>query len=110
VQLLAARLKMGDSDSVKKDLREALATQVEARLEVLKHQKQQAAQRLAKMESDIAQLEDNKDQVIERQLEMLSRGASGRNSAAKSGAKAGKSNKNAVRAADKKSPDKKAAE
>jgi hypothetical protein len=105
VQLLAARLKMGDSDSVKKDLREALATQVEARLEVLKHQKQQAAQRLAKMESDIAQLEDNKDQAIERQLEMLSRGASGRN-----GAKASKSNKNAVRAAEKKSPDKKAAE
>ena len=51
VQLLAARLKMGDSDTIKKELREALAHQIEARLDVLKHQKQQATERLAKMES-----------------------------------------------------------
>jgi hypothetical protein len=75
VQLLAARLKMGDSESVKHELREALAVQVEARLDVLKHQKQQAADRLAKMESDIAQLEANKEKSIQKQLETLSRGA-----------------------------------
>lgn len=100
VQLLAARLKMDDSETVKKDLREALAAQIDARLNVLKHQKQQAAERLAKMESDIAQLEGSKDKAVERQLEMLSRGAGG-----KSFTKAGKSNKSTVRATDKKSGD-----
>jgi hypothetical protein len=105
VQLLAARLKMDNSDTVKKELREALAAQIDARLNVLKHQKQQAAERLAKMESDITQLEGNKEKAVERQLEMLSRGAGG-----KSFTKAGKSNKNAVRATDKKSSDTKAAD
>jgi hypothetical protein len=75
VQLLAARLKMSDSESVKKDLREALAAQVDARLDVLKHQKKQAAQRLEKMDKDIEQLEANKDKTIERQLESLARSA-----------------------------------
>lgn len=96
VQLLAARLKMGDSESVKKELREALGRQIDARLDVLKHQKQQAADRLAKAESDISQLEANKEQAIERQLEMLARGAVGKNITKAPGNKSGK------RAAEKK--------
>jgi hypothetical protein len=103
VQLLAARLKMGDSESVKKELREALASQIDARLDVLKHQKQQAADRLAKMESDISQLEANKEKAIERQLEMLARGAGGKNLTK---APAGKSGKRAA----EKPTEKKAAE
>ncbi len=74
VQLLAARLKMGASDSLKQDLREALGNQIDARLDLLRHQKQQAAERLAKMDSDLSQLEANKEKQIERQLEMLARG------------------------------------
>ena len=75
VQLLAARLKMGDNESVKQDLREALAAQVDARLDVLKHQKKQAAERLERMDKDIEQLETNKDKTVERQLETLARSA-----------------------------------
>ena len=96
VQLLAARLKMGDRESIKNELREALAIQIDARLEVLKHQKQQATERLAKMESDISRLEGNKQKDIERQLETLARGAGAKNLTK---APAGKSGK---RAADKK--------
>lgn len=96
VQLLAARLKMGDSESVRKELREALATQIDARLDVLKHQKQQAAERLAKMESDISQLEANKEKAIQRQLEMLARGAGAKNLTKAPASKPGK------RAAEKK--------
>jgi len=90
VQLLAARLKMGDSESVKKELREALGRQIDARLDVLKHQKEQASQRLAKVESDISQLETNKEKAIERQLEMLARGAVGKNLTKAPGNKPGK--------------------
>jgi hypothetical protein len=78
VQLLAARLKMGDSESVKKDLREALAAQVDARLDVLKHQKKQATERLERMDKDIEQLETNKDKAVERQLESLARSTGGK--------------------------------
>jgi chaperonin cofactor prefoldin len=79
VQLLAARLKMGTSEGLKDELREALAEQIDARLAVLKHQKQQAAERLAKMEADLRQLEANKEQAIERQLEVLARGGGNKN-------------------------------
>ncbi|MCI0357417.1 MAG: hypothetical protein L0211_02905 [Planctomycetaceae bacterium] len=105
VQLLAARLKMDNSESLKKELRDALAAQVDARLDVLKHQKQMAAQRLAKMEGDITQLEGNREKAIERQLDMLSRGAGSTGVT-----KAGKANKKAVRNTGKKAADKKAVE
>jgi hypothetical protein len=105
---LAARLKMGDSETVKKDLREALATQIEARLDVLKHQKKQASERLAKMDNDIHQLESNKEKAIERQLEMLARNA-GNKSLTKAPGNRAPSNKPGKRAAEK-AAEKKAAE
>jgi hypothetical protein len=91
VQLLAARLKMADGDSLKGDLREALAAQLDSRMAVLKHQRSQAADRLAKMDRDIDRLEGDRQQMIERQLETLARAAGGRigakNAAAKQGGK-----------------------
>jgi hypothetical protein len=86
VQLLAARLKMQGSDEHRQQLREALSAQVAARLEVLKHQREQAAERLAKMEKDIAQLEENRERMIDRQLEVLTK-PSAKNTAAKRKAK-----------------------
>ena len=101
VQLLAARLKMGDNESVKKDLREALAAQVDARLDVLKHQKKQAAERLERMEKDIEQLETNKDKAVERQLESLARSAGPiGNASGKVAKKRGEKKENSKKAAD----------
>jgi hypothetical protein len=76
VQLLAARLKMGDTQEQRKQLREALSAQIAARLEVLKHQRAQAAQRLGKMDRDISQIEATREQTIERQLDVLTRNSS----------------------------------
>jgi hypothetical protein len=78
VQLLAARLKMSDRDEGRQDdyrqqLREALSAQIAARLEVLKHQRQQASERLAKMDREIKQIEDGREQAIEKQLGVLTR-------------------------------------
>jgi hypothetical protein len=73
VQLLAARLKMEQTDEHRQQLREALSAQIAARLDVLKHQHEQAAERLAKMEKDIAQLEENRERTIERQLDVLTK-------------------------------------
>jgi hypothetical protein len=89
VQLLAARLKMGDTQEQRRQLREALAAQIEARLAVLKHQRDASAQRLARMDEQISKIEADRDATIERQLELL----------AKSGDKARSKNASGKRAA-----------
>jgi hypothetical protein len=75
VQLLAAKLKMGSSDELVKQLREALKTQNEAKLTLLKHERQKAADRVSKLESDIARFESDREEVIDKQLKLLTRAA-----------------------------------
>lgn len=76
VQLLTAKLRMGAKDELKDQLREALNLQADAKLALLKHERERAAARLAKIDADIAQFENNRDQVIEKQMELLQRTAS----------------------------------
>jgi hypothetical protein len=71
VQLLAARLKMGDTQEQRRQLREALAVQIEARLAVLKHQRDASAQRLARMDEQIKKMDEGREATIERQLDLL---------------------------------------
>ena len=75
VQLLAAKLKMGSSDDLVKQLRAALQMQNAAKVALLKHERQKAADRLEKLESDITRLEANRDDVVDRQLKLLTRAA-----------------------------------
>jgi hypothetical protein len=97
VQLLAAKLKMGASDELRKQLREALLVQGEAKLALLKHDQKKTRDRLTKVESEIARFEKDREQVIEKQLEVLTRAANeGRKAkiSAKSSAKPVKKNAN----------------
>jgi hypothetical protein len=96
VQLVAARLKMTTSEELNKELREALKKQTEARLALLKHERQKTSDRLNKLDNDIARFENDRDAVIDRQLKILTRAASegrpaklGTKSAAKSAKKTG---------------------
>ncbi|HEY2415782.1 MAG TPA: hypothetical protein VGI40_26315 [Pirellulaceae bacterium] len=73
VQLLAAKLKMGSTSELMKQLRESLAAQNEAKLALLKHERQKASDRLSKIDSDIARFETDRDDVIDRQLKILTR-------------------------------------
>ena len=75
VQLLAAKLKMGASEELRKQLREALLVQGEARLALLKHDRKKTSDRLTKVESEIARFEKDREQVIEKQLDVLTRAA-----------------------------------
>jgi len=75
VQLLAAKLKMGATDELRDQLRAALLTQGEARLALLKHDRQKAADRVAKLEGEITQFESDRDKAINRQLQVLLRAA-----------------------------------
>jgi len=79
VELLAAKLKMESSDDLIKQLREALKAQNEARVALLKHERQKVADRLSKLDSDIARFEGDRDEVVNRQLKVLVRaGGEGR--------------------------------
>jgi len=75
VQLLTAKLKMGSNDDLIKQLRAALQAQNAAKVALLKHERQRAADRLEKLESDITRLEANRDDVVDRQLKLLTRAA-----------------------------------
>jgi hypothetical protein len=75
VQLLAAKLKMGSTDDLVKKLRDALTVQNEAKLALLKHERQKASDRLTKIDGDIARFETDREDVIDKQLEILTRTA-----------------------------------
>jgi hypothetical protein len=74
VQLLAARLKMGQTREIKDQLRQALGAQADAKVALLKHEKSRVADRLGKIERDITRFEGEREQVIENQLQLLTRG------------------------------------
>jgi hypothetical protein len=75
VQLLAARLKMGATDELKNQLREALKTQNEAKLALLKHERQKAVDRVERLGKEIARFESDREQVINKQLSLLTKAA-----------------------------------
>jgi hypothetical protein len=76
VQLLTAKLMMGATEELKADLRTAIGEQIDARVELLKHQRQKTADRLANLDREINKVEDGRDAVIEKQLQVLTRAAS----------------------------------
>jgi hypothetical protein len=97
VQLLAAKLKMESNDELLKQLREALKSQNEAKLALLKHERQKAEDRVGKLSSEIARFEKDREKVIDRQLQVLTQAAAEGRTArlgAKNAGKQGKKNAN----------------
>src|SRR5262245_61842208 len=76
VQLLGAKLKMESSDELLKELRTALATQNDAKLALLKHERQKVSDRLSKLDGDIGRIEEDREKLIDRQLQLLTQAAS----------------------------------
>lgn len=70
-QLLAARAKMGASEELLRQLREALGMQMDARLALLRHERQKLAERLARIDGEIAMRESQREAMIQRQMEVL---------------------------------------
>ena len=98
VQLLTAKLKMGSSGPAKDELRDALSDQLEARLAVLRHERNKMSERLNRMDGEIARLEGDRQTMLDRQLQTLTSAAESK--PAKRAAK--KTPKSAVRAENKK--------
>jgi len=71
VQLLAAKLKMGSTEELLRKLRDALTAQNEAKLALLTHERQKVADRLTKIDADIARFETDRDELLDKQLHVL---------------------------------------
>lgn len=76
VQLLTAKLMMGATDELESALRSAVSEQIDARVALLRHQRQKAADRASNLEREIRKVEDDREQVIEKQVQLLTRAAS----------------------------------
>jgi hypothetical protein len=76
VQLVTARLRMDSTDELKTSLRDALNGQAEAKVALLKHERTRVTARLEKIDADIAQFENDRQKVIDRQMDLLTRAAS----------------------------------
>jgi hypothetical protein len=75
-QLLVARLKMTDPDSsdaseLKNQLREVLSEQMEARLEVMRLERERVSGRLDKLNQEITRLERDREKVIDGHVKNL---------------------------------------
>jgi hypothetical protein len=75
-QLLVARLKMtdpesADSEELKTQLREILTEQLQARIEVLKLERERMTTRLDKLNQDIGRFEQNREAVIDGHVNSL---------------------------------------
>lgn len=75
IQLISARLKMSDSPPLREELRTLLDQQLSARLALLTFQRNQAAQRMEKLSQQIESLEASRDDMVDRQMEFLTRGS-----------------------------------
>lgn len=71
VQLLTARLRTRPDDKLKAELRELLVQQYDLRLSQLEIDRDRAARRLAKVDEQIEQYKNARQQVIDRQMRVL---------------------------------------
>jgi hypothetical protein len=102
VQLLAAKLKMNESEELMKKLRDGLKAQNEAKLALLKHDRQKVADRLSKIDSDISRYQSDREDLIEKQLNLLTSGSDSRPAKASAKASVKATNKPKAKAIDKK--------
>jgi hypothetical protein len=73
IQLLAARLQMGDNAELRDQLRQAISEQVDLRLTVMKHERELAKERLSKLDAQIERFDKERSQHIDKQLQSLTR-------------------------------------
>lgn len=72
-QLLAARVKMNDSSASSDELTNLVNKQFDLRLALLKRDQMRAQDRLNKLDEQIENLENSRDEFVERQLRVLNR-------------------------------------
>jgi hypothetical protein len=70
-QLLAARITMSEEVQLRDQLREALEEQQQLRLTLLRRERERLSDRVGKLDEQIARLEKDRQQTVDRQLAAL---------------------------------------
>ncbi len=73
IQLLTAQLQMGDTEDLRRELQVLLGEQIDNRSALLRHDRQKAAARLERIDDDLKRLETDRQKMIDRQLQSLTR-------------------------------------
>jgi len=71
LDLLAARLKMSDSDELRAQVRQSLEEVFSMRQALLRLERLRAADRVQKLDEQIATLDKSRDEFLDRQMQML---------------------------------------
>lgn len=71
IQLLSAQLVMSDSADIRRRLEEAVARQIDLRVELMKIDRRQAAQKLQRIDAALKRLQSNRDQEVQRLTRQL---------------------------------------
>ncbi len=73
IQLIVANMKMGQSDDLKAQLKDALREQIELKVQILQHDRQRWAERIAKLDEQLDQLTKDRESEIDKQVRLLTR-------------------------------------
>lgn len=75
IRLLVARLRMEQSDELRRQLREALSQQVEVQIKILQGQRDRLADRLERLDAKLERLGENRQEEVEAQFKSLTSAA-----------------------------------
>ncbi|MGI8981885.1 MAG: hypothetical protein ACR2FY_21855 [Pirellulaceae bacterium] len=75
IQLLTAHLAMGDKEEIRSQLKALLNEQIDIRTALTKHERARVTERLAKMDQEINRLENDRQKIVENQLQVLTKSA-----------------------------------
>ena len=89
IQLLAAQMVMSSRDEIRTRLRELLNEQLDVRAKILELDRERAEERLKRVTGEIAKVQSDRDQLIERQLDQLMKSAQASKTKTKVSGKAG---------------------
>ena len=71
VQLLSARVKMFATKELREQLKAALNEQVDARVALLKREREKVSHRIGEIDDQLKKMEGNRKQIVDRQIENL---------------------------------------
>jgi hypothetical protein len=75
IQLLTAHLAMGDKEEIRNQLKSLLNEQIDVRTALAKHERARVMERLAKMDQEITRLDNERQKIVENQLQVLTKSA-----------------------------------
>lgn len=75
IQLLTAQLVMGDKDEIRGQLKSLLNEQMDVRTALMTRERDRAAERVAKIDQELARIQAERQKIIDNQLQMLTKSA-----------------------------------